>query len=366
MLKALTKAGFRRLKGDQLARVTSGVFAHLAPRERERCLRDLLARIPESERDQLLLACLRGLGTKPRIEIVAELTRELSHASDPEEAFLVAERLQGYLSENQASLDHLLDVYANYARRLTKAGAELEGARILELGPGHSLLGGLLFVVWGAAAYCGADPFPTARLDAARVEALLARLEKPTGLPVHLESVADQQRALVERARGLIVRREGEVRLDERIWLVPDDAAALSAEDESFDLVVSNSVLEHVRDFPSAARECLRVLRPGGLALHYIDLRDHRDFDAPRAFLRYSHSEWESQLQGTPFDYTNRLRRASLRAGFLSAGLEVLEEEIFQRVPLASGERAGLSPEFRDLPSEELEILGVGYVLRKP
>jgi 2-polyprenyl-3-methyl-5-hydroxy-6-metoxy-1,4-benzoquinol methylase len=39
--------------------------------------------------------------------------------------------------------------------------------------------------------------------------------------------------------------------------------------DESFDLVISYSVLEHVRDIAQVMRETFRILRPGGRLLHH-------------------------------------------------------------------------------------------------
>ena len=44
----------------------------------------------------------------------------------------------------------------------------------------------------------------------------------------------------------------------------------LPFENETFDCVLSTAVLEHVSDLPAALRECRRVLRPGGLALHFF------------------------------------------------------------------------------------------------
>lgn len=53
-----------------------------------------------------------------------------------------------------------------------------------------------------------------------------------------------------------------------------EDAQQLSFKDESFDLVTSNQVFEHVPDDQSAFRECLRVLRPGGHLVFTVPLHD--------------------------------------------------------------------------------------------
>lgn len=48
----------------------------------------------------------------------------------------------------------------------------------------------------------------------------------------------------------------------------PDASGRLPLTDESVDVVISSSVLEHVGDLPAELRELRRVLRPGGLSLH--------------------------------------------------------------------------------------------------
>ena len=46
-----------------------------------------------------------------------------------------------------------------------------------------------------------------------------------------------------------------------------EDLCALSFPDESFDVVVTSDVLEHVPDLPKSLGEMARILKPGGLAL---------------------------------------------------------------------------------------------------
>lgn len=83
--------------------------------------------------------------------------------------------------------------------------------------------------------------------------------------------------------------------------------------DNSFDVITSNHVIEHVHDPISLIRECLRVLKPAGrlvLATPNIESFGHRIFgrnwshlDAPRHLQLYS---------------MNTLRECAVRAGFPS------------------------------------------------
>lgn len=58
---------------------------------------------------------------------------------------------------------------------------------------------------------------------------------------------------------------EPEVR--ERLRVATDHLPYL---DDTFDLIVSDQVVEHVFDLPTALREQMRVLKPGGIAIHHF------------------------------------------------------------------------------------------------
>lgn len=62
-----------------------------------------------------------------------------------------------------------------------------------------------------------------------------------------------------------------------------EDVTALSFENDTLDLIVSNDVFEHVPEPRKAFMECARVLRPGGLMLASIPFHNHYDFSIQRA-----------------------------------------------------------------------------------
>ena len=290
----------------------------------------------------------------------------LAEASS-DDCFEFCEGMRRRALDSQSSVDHVLQVYATLARALSEAGVDLSGRRLLELGPGHSMLGGLLLLSWGLGEYHGVDALPVAHWDAGRVQALRARLESASGLPLHEVPLAKRQREVLARFDRAVTLRAGEAVLNEDLIRLhcPVDAADLPLESNSFDLVVSNSVLEHVRDLPATAAECARVLAPGGVAFHQVDFRDHRDFSQPRAFLRVASQEWEELWTDRPFQYTNRHRLSAVRSAFSAAGLELLELKINERLPLGEEERQLLRPSFQTCSQEDLETLGASLLLRK-
>jgi SAM-dependent methyltransferase len=84
------------------------------------------------------------------------------------------------------------------------------------------------------------------------------------GIDLDVETYAPPTRRA--RARSLLLPEEDE----ERVRIEEGDVTALAYPDASFDVVVSNTVLEHVHDLAAAFREIRRVLRPGGVSFHGV------------------------------------------------------------------------------------------------
>jgi 2-polyprenyl-3-methyl-5-hydroxy-6-metoxy-1,4-benzoquinol methylase len=104
-------------------------------------------------------------------------------------------------------------------------------------------------------------------------------------------------------------------------------------ESNSFDVVVSAAVLEHVH--ATIASEFVHgiaaVLKPGGYSIHTIGLEDHLyAYDSTvsvKQYLAYSNLIWkycfESEVQ-----YINRIQRANWLKLLENAGLVLGEEEV--------------------------------------
>ncbi|MFP4240875.1 MAG: class I SAM-dependent methyltransferase [Chitinispirillaceae bacterium] len=140
--------------------------------------------------------------------------------------------------------------------------SSVKGKCVLELGCGATNGTGYGFVLKGVRKWWGYEPFQKfyRRLDNTQRELLESKYHKSV-----------EQNA-VERIQTM-----------EKI---PKN---------SVDLIVSNSVLEHVANCEELFSRCSNVLKPGGKMVHKIDYRDHF-FKYPFHFLTFSKALWDRYL----------------------------------------------------------------------
>ena len=106
----------------------------------------------------------------------------------------------------------------------------------------------------------------------------------------------------------------------------PDGTVPLG--DQSFDLVLSTQVLEHVSDPDLYLRECLRLLRPGGrllLTTHGI-FAYHPD---PVDLWRWTCEGLQEAVRRTGFE----IDRFEGVVGLAATGLQLLQDAISYRIP---------------------------------
>ena len=257
---------------------------------------------------------------------------------------------------------------------------DVEGLRVLELGPGEDLGVALRFLAGGASKVSCIDRF-SFRVDPGWQREVYRRLLHDLG-----DMGADRLSA--------VVRPNGEIRVDPtRLEIVSGagiEAGAERLENGAFDLIVSVAVLEHVYDLAAAMRAMDVLLAPGGLMVHQVDLGDHGMFSNggrhPLEFLTIGERVYRLMTSHTGAPnrerintYRELLRRLGHEASVLVTnvgGAEDLNPYQEQVLPgreldpglLASIERLRkrLAPRFRELPSEELATTGILIRSRKP
>ena len=114
---------------------------------------------------------------------------------------------------------------------------------------------------------------------------------------------------------------------------VKADICALPFEDNSYDLILCNHVLEHIPNDLKAMRELYRVLKPRGTAILQVPLEEDRENtfeddsitdqqERTRIFGQYDHVRVYGQ------DYYNRLQKAGFKATPVDYIKEVTEGDI--------------------------------------
>ena len=111
-------------------------------------------------------------------------------------------------------------------------------------------------------------------------------------------------------------------------------------------------------------KQIARLLRPGGVTSHQIDLRDHRDFAQPLAFLRYP--TWAWRVAQSWRGWTNRWRRSDWETAFRQEGLELFRSEATGTIDVGDEDRTSLSRQVRDRPLMDLTTSGLLIAGAKP
>lgn len=278
------------------------------------------------------------------------------------------------------SLDYVDEVFADYQNYASLDDRALAGKTVLELGPGDSFGVAMRFVAAGCARVITADRFIPFR-DAAQQRAIYEGL---------LSRMTPEQR---ERVAGVVNPDHGAPvpggKIDVREGLAIERAPQEIGE-ASVDVIVSRAVLEHVFDLETAFDAMDRILKPGGMMAHKVDLRDHGLFagggqDALTFLTVADHTyDWMGEESaGLPNRkligwYRGKLDRLGYETSYLTTHLAGIEAEVQPHRPLASGlpenaplgaveaMRPRLLSRFASLPGDELAIAGFFVIAHKP
>jgi ubiquinone/menaquinone biosynthesis C-methylase UbiE len=140
-------------------------------------------------------------------------------------------------------------------------------------------------------------------------------------------------------------------------------------QDESFNLIYSYNVLEHVdqKIAPQLIQDFYRVLKPGGVSIHLIDIGDHLVYFAglhnlsKKNYVRYSDKTWHRYFENK-VQYINRIQRSRWLDFYRQAGLELMAEET-HLCDIATINVAGM---YNHLEKQDLACKTLVVVHRKP
>jgi SAM-dependent methyltransferase len=249
------------------------------------------------------------------------------------------------------------DIVVDRAVRVVEAArtgaTPIADARLVEIGPGHSLGVALSLLLVGAARVDTVDTvrYATSQPDPRSFTELWRRATE-----AGLVDATDDVEPEAELARAS-ARLEYQVVDGRNRWPFPE---------QSKDIVYSFSVLEHVRDLRGLLEESARVLRPGGLSIHTIDLRDHYNLGPDEnwlEFLEFEDRQWE-RMTSARFAWCNRMRAPELRALF--AEFFELVQFTEDACDLPDGfDRRRFASRFQGFELDELSVSSVSVVGRR-
>lgn len=255
-------------------------------------------------------------------------------------------------------------------RRITAClGREATALEVLDVGPGQRAPYQYYFS--GSNTYTGIDiePRQTGNVVAGFIDDLRHR--------GNVRAIKTMGRRLLGVDKRFHQRMCEELRIKELEGdILCMDATDMQFEDESFDLVVSRSVFEHIPDPEPVISEIARVLRPGGVAsivthLYTSDsgIHDTRIFTGQRDEIPYwSHLRPEHAHKVQANSYLNKLRLAEYREKFERHWPGLQEELVQDPSPEAHAELKALRArgELAEFSDEELLSTDIVTVWKKP
>jgi hypothetical protein len=252
---------------------------------------------------------------------------------------------------------HAIGIVESYIRRLPGGRTSLNGARVLEIGPGRDMGTVLLLAGLGARSVCAIDRFVGAWQTGwhdSFIDALVVAARDR--LALDLAAMASEIKAAQTFSTG-------------PIRFFAEALEKMNKSDGIFDVTLSHSVFEHFYSVSEAAQALHAVSASGSVGAHHVDFRDHRNFGEPLEFLLVPDDVYSAPANNDDYGRGNRTRADEMADLLKAAGFEEIEFTIESCTPadylteLEPRLRA-CNSRFRRHPISRLDVLSGGFLLR--
>ena len=242
-------------------------------------------------------------------------------------------------------------VFDKYTTDYRNFASDIFQGTLLDLGPGGSLLSGIMGRCLGFERCILIDVGDFASRDIAVYNQMVEKLPE-------IERAKFREK-LSETGDILDAFRQIEV-----FYYAGGLSSLRQIPDETINFSFSNAVLEHVRidEFPSMINELHRIHSCESITSHQIDYKDHLGNSLNN--LRFPRKIWESRFFPNSGFYTNRLRHKDVKEIFTDQGFSIAKDEVkyWDEIPLG---RNKMASEFQHYTDDELQISGARLVCKK-
>lgn len=173
-------------------------------------------------------------------------------------------------------------------------------------------------------------------------------------------------KTLLPRYDRFLAMRNGRVEVNPDLLTLVEGDIREVARQKRFDLVdivLSNSVYEHLADVEGITQALAMVAKPDSVALHFVDLRDHF-FKYPFEMLQFSTKIWYRWLN--PTSHHNRLRVWDYRKAFTQVYAEVEITILGSDIKAYQDIEPFIQPEFKQGSLEENAVTHIRVFTRRP
>lgn len=211
-----------------------------------------------------------------------------------------------------ADAEYVVRVVESYVLSLPDGPRSLAGKSVLELGPGNSFGTVLAMRALGARSAATSDRF-LAQFNRAYHPLLYREIAAQL-----VKQYPDADTSILEQAAT-----EGHAKAIVEAYEVPLENLGQHFSD--IDITLSNAVLEHLFDPMAGAKALHAITAPGGIGLHQVDFRDHRDFSKPLEYLLLDNVEFTDLFNGCHGECGGQTRPFQMARMFELAGFETVD-----------------------------------------
>lgn len=260
--------------------------------------------------------------------------------------------------ELEADCAYVRSMIDMHIGKMNAAGVSVQGANLVEIGPGKNFGVAVAFKALGCAHVAVVDRFLASwkpQYDPAFYRHLYQVLESREETRGKLPPPQDDMEAWLS---SLVTRHH--------VWAEELTSAIAPG---SVDIFLSCAVLEHFMDHARVFNQLAVATRPGGWGFHQVDFRYHGDFDNPLEFLLWDDERFHAWHQEVKGGFGHRVREAEMTELLRGAGFEIRMEPNLVAEPeylenFLPKLRSAVGSSYRECPADHMRTLGAYYTLR--